>query len=61
MTATVRDAASLAMSDAVESLPAGSLGLPLVGESLALLRNPFGFLEERQRRHGDVFTSSGIS
>src|SRR5271163_1134415 len=45
------------MSDAVDSLPPGSLGLPVVGESLAMLRNPFGFLEERQRRHGNVFKS----
>lgn len=29
----------------------------MVGESLALLRNPFNFLEERQRRHGNVFKS----
>jgi retinoid hydroxylase len=45
------------MSDAVEPLPPESLGLPLVGESLAILRNPFGFLEERQRQYGNVFKS----
>jgi cytochrome P450 len=29
-----------------------------VGETLAVLRDPFGFLQERQRRYGDVFRSN---
>jgi cytochrome P450 len=33
------------------------MGLPLIGETWSLLRDPFGFLEERQRRYGDVFRS----
>jgi cytochrome P450 len=39
-------------------LPPGSLGLPVVGETLAFLKNPFAFLEERRARHGKVFKSS---
>jgi steroid delta-isomerase-like uncharacterized protein len=39
------------------SLPPGSMGLPIVGETPAFLRSPFRFLEERQQRHGDVFKS----
>ncbi len=38
-------------------LPPGRLGFPFLGETLALLRNPFRFLEERQARYGDVFKS----
>jgi cytochrome P450 len=38
-------------------LPPGRLGPPVLGETLALLRNPYGFLEKRHRRHGDVFRS----
>jgi cytochrome P450 len=41
-------------------LPPGKLGLPLIGETLVFLRNPFAFLAERQRRHGDVFQSSVV-
>jgi cytochrome P450 len=37
--------------------PPGRLGLPWVGETLALLRNPFRFLDVRQQRYGDVFVS----
>jgi cytochrome P450 len=39
------------------ALPPGKLGLPLLGETLALLRNPFAFLDERQKRYGNVFKS----
>lgn len=39
------------------SLPPGSMGPPIIGETPAFLRSPFRFLEERQRRHGDVFKS----
>lgn len=38
-------------------LPPGSMGLPVIGETPAFLRSPFRFLEERTRRHGDVFKS----
>ena len=38
-------------------LPPGNRGLPWLGESMALLRNPFGFLEERRDRFGNVFRS----
>ncbi|MES1172525.1 MAG: cytochrome P450, partial [Bacteroidota bacterium] len=40
------------------SLPPGWMGLPLVGETLAFLRNPFAFLEDRRARHGNVFKSN---
>lgn len=36
-------------------LPPGSNGLPLLGETHLLLRDGFGFVEERARRHGPVF------
>jgi cytochrome P450 len=36
-------------------LPPGSNGLPLLGETLLLLRDGFGFVEERARRHGPIF------
>src|SRR5262245_22954309 len=38
-------------------LPPGRMGLPYAGETLALLRNPFAFLEKRRARYGDVFKS----
>jgi len=40
------------------SLPPGSMGLPLLGETLAFGRNPFRFLEDRRKRYGNVFKSS---
>lgn len=43
---------------ATPSLPPGTMGLPLLGETLAFGRNPFRFLEDRQKRHGNVFKSS---
>ncbi len=33
------------------------MGLPLLGETLALMKNPYAFMEERGRRHGPVFKS----
>src|SRR6266705_5502413 len=39
------------------SLPPGNMGLPFVGETLALLRNPYRFLEDRQTAHANVFQS----
>ncbi len=38
-------------------LPPGVEGLPLLGETLAFLRAPGPFLDERRRRHGDIFRS----
>ncbi len=38
-------------------LPPGGEGLPLVGETLHLLFQGRNFVEERRRRHGDVFRS----
>ena len=40
------------------SRPPGRLGPPVIGETPALLRDPFRFLEERHRRYGDVFVSN---
>ena len=37
------------------SEPPGRWGLPYVGRALTLQRNPFRFLEEGRRRHGNVF------
>src|SRR2546421_12267762 len=39
------------------SLPPGSAGLPLVGETLAFAKNPFRFIDERLARHGRIFRS----
>jgi cytochrome P450 len=39
-------------------LPPGSMGLPLIGETLAFVRNPYRFLEVRRDRYGDVFKSN---
>jgi cytochrome P450 len=39
-------------------LPPGSNGLPLIGETLAFVSNPFGFISERRARFGDVFRTS---
>src|SRR5881392_318025 len=36
-------------------LPPGRSGLPLVGELPLMLRDAYGFVEERARRHGPVF------
>ena len=38
-------------------LPAGKLGLPLIGETLAYAKNPFQFIEDRIADHGPVFKS----
>jgi cytochrome P450 len=35
--------------------PPGSLGWPLVGETIAFARDPRAFFEDRFRRHGEVF------
>lgn len=36
-------------------LPPGSTGWPLVGETLALVKQPFAFVHERMQKHGRVF------
>jgi len=38
-------------------LPAGKLGLPLIGETLAYAKNPFQFIEDRIADHGPDFKS----
>jgi cytochrome P450 len=42
------------------ALPPGRMGLPLVGETLSFVRDPYRFLEERQRRYGNVFKSNVV-
>lgn len=39
-------------------LPPGDTGLPLVGETLSFVRNPFAWVDERVARFGRVFRSS---
>jgi retinoid hydroxylase len=48
---------SHASSQPSSVLPPGRAGLPLLGESLTYLRNPEGFIAERQQRYGNVFTT----
>ncbi|MCC5645740.1 cytochrome P450 [Nostoc sp. CHAB 5824] len=36
-------------------LPPGSLGLPIVGETISYLRDPGRFIEQRQQRYGTIF------
>jgi cytochrome P450 len=36
-------------------VPAGTSGLPLLGETLAFIKNGFGFVEDRTRRFGPIF------
>jgi cytochrome P450 len=37
--------------------PAGTDGLPLLGETLAFAKNPFRFVDERLKAHGRIFRS----
>ncbi len=37
------------------ALPPGSTGLPLLGETLGFLRDPYAFVAERAAKHGPVF------
>lgn len=37
--------------------PPGKRGLPFIGETAAFARDPFGFIEERLDRHGNVFST----
>ncbi|MUG96318.1 cytochrome P450 [Scytonema sp. UIC 10036] len=36
-------------------LPPGGLGLPAIGESIAYLSDPEGFIAKRQQQHGNIF------
>jgi cytochrome P450 len=45
------------MSTAKPQAP-GSMGLPVVGETLSFLSNMYRFLDDRQKRHGSVFKSN---
>lgn len=40
------------------SQPPGSTGLPGLGETLAFVKDPFGFIQERRARYGRVFRTS---
>jgi len=40
------------------SLPPGSDGIPLLGETLSFVKNPFRFIEDRLAVHGRIFRSS---
>lgn len=39
------------------TLPPGTAGLPLLGETLAFAKNPFRFIDERLAKHGRIFRS----
>jgi cytochrome P450 len=43
-----------------EPLPPGAMGLPLLGETMPFIRDPFHFLSERQQRYGNIFKSSVV-
>src|SRR5262245_27729201 len=43
------------MSEGEAPPPPGRGGMPFLGETLALLRDPFGFIESGARRFGPVF------
>lgn len=40
-----------------QPLPPGSSGLPLLGETLAFAKDPFGFIDQRMAKHGRIFRS----
>jgi len=40
------------------SLPPGRDGIPVLGETLTFVKNPFRFIEDRLAAHGRVFRSS---
>lgn len=46
------------MSDPGNRPPPGRRGLPLVGETLAFARNPFGFIDDRLAEHGRTFRTN---
>lgn len=43
------------MKRAQQPLPPGSSGLPLVGETLAFLKDSFAFVAQRSAKHGPIF------
>jgi len=45
------------MSAPKNSLPPGSYGLPLIGETLQYVKNPRAFVEKRRAKYGPVFRS----
>lgn len=38
-----------------QTIPPGRMGLPVIGESIQYLRDPEGFIAERQEQYGNVF------
>ncbi|MEA2165973.1 MAG: retinoid hydroxylase [Thermoanaerobaculia bacterium] len=46
------------MSTTEAPAPAGSDGLPLLGETMSFAKNPFRFMEERLARHGRIFRTN---
>jgi retinoid hydroxylase len=48
-------------ADGEAPLPPGTAGWPLVGETLALVKQPFAFVAERMARHGTVFRTHVMS
>lgn len=43
------------MTSLAQQLPPGRLGLPVLGESIAYLRDPAGFIAGRQQQYGNLF------
>jgi cytochrome P450 len=43
------------MSESRPSLPPGTPGWPILGETLSILRDPFGFFEAGARKYGPIF------
>jgi cytochrome P450 len=41
-----------------KSLPPGSTGLPLIGETLSFLKSPYGFVEDRVAKYGPIFRTN---
>ncbi len=41
-----------------KSLPPGTSGLPLLGETLSFLKNPYAFVSDRVKKHGPIFRTS---
>jgi len=55
MTEGTQDAAGSKSVVSAKPLPPGRPGLPLLGRTLAFLKNGFGFVEEGTRRFGPIF------